>query len=251
MSDATVPARRIAVLNDGSAYVGPALAREWARRGHDLVIGDPADGLVEELTALGATVHAVAGVRDMAQEGAADRLVAAALDRFGRMDAACAFTGRIVGGPFRHSTVDDLHAVVEGCMVAPYRFLRAVVEPMAEAGSGQVLLLTSAAGARPSPGVPLYSAARAGATMLARNVAGEVARHGVQVNVLGTNFMDFPEFHRAAGTDDPEVRAAFEQQVPMRRFGTLEECAAFAMAFLDGTSGFTTGQFVAYAGGWV
>ncbi len=249
MTAATSP-RRIALLNDGSAYIGPALAREWARRGHDLVVGDPADGLVEELSALGATVHAVDGVRDVGVEGNADRLVAEALDRFGRIDAACAFTGRIVGGHFRTSSVDDLRTVFEGCMVAPYHFLRAVVEPMVEAGGGQVLLLTSAAGARPAPGVPLYSAARAGATMLARNVAGEVARHGVQVNVVGTNYMDFPEFHRVAGTDDPERRAAFEQQVPMRRFGTLEECAAFSMAFLDGTSGFTTGQFVAYAGGW-
>ena len=41
--------------------------------------------------------------------------------------------------------------------------------------------------------------------MLARNVAGEVARNGVQVNAVGTNFMDFPEFLRASGADDPEV----------------------------------------------
>lgn len=250
MPDASGPSRRVALVNDARAYVGPALAREWARRGHDLVLGDPAPGLVDELAALGATAVAVDGVRDQAVEGAADRLVAAALERFGRVDAACAFTGRIIGGHFRSSSVDDLHALVEGCLEAPYRFLRAVVEPMAEAGSGQVLLLTSAAGMRPSPGVPLYSSVRAAATMLARNVAGEVARHGVQVNVVGTNFMDFPEFHRAAGTDDPEVRAAFERQVPMRRFGTLDELASFCMAFLDGTSTFATGQVVAFAGGW-
>jgi 3-oxoacyl-[acyl-carrier protein] reductase len=46
------------------------------------------------------------------------------------------------------------------------------------------------------------------------------------------------------------VRAVVESKVPMRRLGTMEEFAAFAMAFMDGTSGFTTGQFVAYAGGW-
>ena len=122
---------------------------------------------------------------------------------------------------------------------------------MVERGDGQVLLMTSAAGARPTPGAPLYSAARAGATMLARNVAGEVASRGVQVNVVGTNFMDFPEFRRASGADDPEVRQRIEAQVPMRRLGTLEEFASFCMPFLDGTSRFTTGQFVAYAGGWV
>ena len=86
--------------------------------------------------------------------------------------------------------------------------------------------------------------------MMAKNLAGEIASTGVQVNALGTNFMDFPEFHAAAGTDDPAVRAQVEAMVPMKRMGSCEEFAAFSMAFLDGTSGFTTGQFVAYAGGW-
>ena len=86
--------------------------------------------------------------------------------------------------------------------------------------------------------------------MLARNVADEVARNGVQVNAIGTNFMDFPEFLRATGATDPEVRAKIEAQVPLRRLGTMEEFASFCMPFLDGTSRFTTGQFVAYAGGW-
>ena len=86
--------------------------------------------------------------------------------------------------------------------------------------------------------------------MLVKNVADEVARHGVQVNALGTNFMDFPEFLRASGGNDPDVRAKIEASVPMRRLGTVDECAAFCMAFLDGSSGFTTGQFVSYSGGW-
>ena len=73
----------------------------------------------------------------------------------------------------------------------------------------------------------------------------------MQVNAIGTNYMDFPEFRRAAGADDPAVRARIEATVPMRRLGTVEECAAFCMPFIDGTSRFTTGQFVAYAGCWV
>jgi NAD(P)-dependent dehydrogenase (short-subunit alcohol dehydrogenase family) len=125
-----------------------------------------------------------------------------------------------------------------------------VLPSMIDRGDGQVLVITSAAGARPTPGAPLYSAARAGATMLARNVAGEVARHGIQVNAVGTNFMDFPEFLRASGGNDPAVRAKLEAQVPLGRLGTVEEFASFCMPFLDGTSRFTTGQFVAYAGGW-
>ncbi len=247
----TDTARRVALLNEAGGYVGPALAREWARRGHDLVLGNPAEGLVAELEALGATVVTVDGVRNLAHPEAAPALVAAALDRFGRIDAAAAFTGQIIGGRFTKSKLEDLQKLVVGCLEAPYHFLKAVTAPMIEQGSGQICLITSAAGARPTPGAPLYSAVRAGATMLAKNVAMEIASSGVQVNAVGTNFMDFPEFHEAAGTNDPAVRAAYETQIPLGRFGTMEEFAAFSMAFLDGSSGFTTGQFVGYAGGWV
>ena len=239
----------MALVADAAGYVGPVLARLLAERGHDLVLGDPGP-LASELTGTGVDVEAVEGVRDLAVEGSAERLVEAAMARFGRIDAAVAASGRIVVGRFLESSVDDLRAVTSGCLEAPYRFLRAVVPAMVERGEGQVLVLTSASAARPTPGAPLYSAARAGATMLVRNVAGEVARTGVQVNAVGSNFMDFPEFLKANRAEDPEGRAKVEARVPMRRLGTLEELASFCMPFVDGTSRFTTGQFVAYAGGW-
>lgn len=242
--------RRVALVSDGSAYVGPHLARLLAAREHDIVVGDPRPGLVEELQAAGATVEVVTGTRDLTDPAATDLLVQAAVDRFGRVDSAVAVTGRIVVGRFLRSSIDDLRAATVGCLEAPYCFLRSVVPVMVEQGDGQVLVFTSAAGARPTPGAPLYSAARAGANMLVRNVAAEVAATGVQVNAIGTNFMDFPEFLAASRAEDPEGRARVESQVPMGRLGTLEELAHFAAAFVDGTSRFTTGQFVAYAGGW-
>ncbi|MET0826421.1 MAG: SDR family oxidoreductase [Acidimicrobiales bacterium] len=242
--------RRVALIADAGFYVGPALARLLAERGHDLVLGDPDPDLADELTAGGATIEVVTGARDLSQPDAADRLLAAGLERFGRVDSATAFSGMIVVGRFLESSIDDLHTVVQGCVEAPYRFLRAVVPAMVERGEGQVLVITSASGARPTPGAPLYSSARAGANMLVRNVAGEVARTGVQVNAVGTNFMDFPEFLRANRITDDESRAKVEAMVPMRRLGTMDEFAAFCAPYVDGTSRFTTGQFTAYAGGW-
>jgi NAD(P)-dependent dehydrogenase (short-subunit alcohol dehydrogenase family) len=242
--------RRVALVNDASGYVGPALARELASRGHDLVLGSPSPELIAELEGLGAAVEAVEGARNLAKPESAPSLVDAALGRFGRVDAAAAFSGQIIPGNFMDSSVDDLHRLVEGCIEAPYRFLKAVAAPMVEQGGGQIVMITSAAGARPTRGAALYSSVRAGATMMAKNLAQEIASSGVQVNALGTNFMDFPEFLAATGATDPGVREVVESKVPMRRLGTMEEFAAFAMAFLDGSSGFTTGQFVAYAGGW-
>lgn len=242
--------RRVAIISNAGGYVGPHLARLLAARGHDLVLGDPEAGLADELAALGAAVESVAGVGDLAEEGVAQSIVDAALARFGRIDSATAFTGRIVVGRFLKSTVDDMRAVMTGCIESPYAFLRAVVPVMVEQRDGQVLVLTSAAGARPTPGAPLYSAARAGANMLVKNVAAEVASTNVQVNAVGTNFMDFPGFLVANRADNPEGRAKVEAQVPMGRLGTMEELASFCAVFVDGTSRFTTGQFVPYAGGW-
>jgi NAD(P)-dependent dehydrogenase (short-subunit alcohol dehydrogenase family) len=242
--------RRVALVADAGFYVGPALSRLLAERGHDLVLGDPPDDVVDDLRDGGTEVEVVDGVRDLTDPASAAQLVDAALARFGRIDSATAFSGRIVVGRFLESSVDDLHTVLAGCVEAPYHVLRTVVPVMVEQGDGQVLIITSASGVRPTPGAPLYSSARAAANMLVRNVAGEVARTGVQVNAVGTNFMDFPEFLRANRAEDAEGRARVEAMVPMRRLGTMEEFAHFCAPFVDGTSRFTTGQFVAYAGGW-
>jgi NAD(P)-dependent dehydrogenase (short-subunit alcohol dehydrogenase family) len=242
--------RRVAIVANAGFYVGPALARLLAAREHDLVLGDPEPELVDELRAAGATVEVVDGTGGLTDPAAHERLAGAAIASFGRLDAAAMFSGAIVTGRFVNSTDDQFRSVIDGCMMAPYHFLKAMVAPMIDRGDGQVLVITSASAARPTPGAPLYSAARAGATHLVRNVAGEVARHGVQVNAVGTNFMDFPAFRAASGADDPEKLAKLEAMVPLGRLGTMEEFASFCMPFVDGTSRFTTGQFVAYAGGW-
>lgn len=250
MTEGTERGRRVALVANAGLYVGPPLARQLAQRGCDLVVGDPLEGLVAELEDLGAAVEVVQGVGDLVDPASSSVLVEAAVARFGRLDAAAAFSGRVVTGRFTDSTLGDLQSVERGCLEAPYNFLRAVVPQMVDQGSGQVLVLTSAAGNRVTPFAPLYSAVRAAATHLVRNVAAEVARHGVQVNALGTNYMDFPEFLRATGATDPAIRAKIEATVPMGRLGSVEECAALCAAYLDGSCGFVTGQFVAHDGGW-
>lgn len=242
--------RRVALLTPADSYVGPDLARCLAAKDHDLVLGDASPELADELRATGAAVTVVEGVRDLAAPDAAPRLVDAALDAHGRIDAACCFTGAIVVGRFVDSSPEQLTKVMRGNIEAPYRFLKAVAPVMAEAGRGQILVITSASGARPTPGAALYSATRAGANHLVRNVADELAPAGVQVNAVGTNFMDFPGFIAANRAEDPARRARIEALVPMRRLGTMAEFASFCTVFLDGTSGFQTGAFVPYAGGW-
>src|SRR5260221_476679 len=78
----------------------------------------------------------------------------------------------------------------------------------------------------------------------------EYAPRGVCVNAIGTNYMDFPGFIAAVGAEDPERRAQVEQQVPLRRLGTMAELAEFTAVLLDGRSRFQAGQFFSFSGGW-
>jgi len=96
----------------------------------------------------------------------------------------------------------------------------------------------------------IYGGTRAGANGIVRAVGLEHARDGVQVNAVGTNFMDFPGFIAASGADDPERRKRIEAQTPMRRLGTMDELANVTAVLLDGTNRFQTGQFFDFSGGW-
>jgi len=126
----------------------------------------------------------------------------------------------------------------------------AVLPSMIERGEGQLLMITRSAGNKVLPAVPLHSALRAGATHLVKNGAADVATHGLQVNVLGANCMDFLGFIAANKADRPEGLAKVVARVPMGSLGSVEEFAARCRAHLDGSCGFVTGQFVAHEGGW-
>ena len=141
--------------------------------------------------------------------------------------------------------------MVSGCLKAPYHFLKAAVAPMVEQGEGQLLLDGGCRRPSAHAGRAPVLVSHAAATMLARNVAAEVARNGVQVNAVGTNFMDFPEFLGPPPAEhNPEVRSRLEARGQLRRLGPWTSSRPSACAFVDGSSRFTTGQAVAYAGGW-
>lgn len=254
--------RPVALLTMASGYVGPALAHNLASKGFDLVLqgaaGDDSMVGVEvafakqvpALEAAGATVLTVSDV-DLATAEGNRSLVEAAIDRFGRLDSACLVTGQIIVGKFLEMTVDQWERVKRMNLDMVFHGLQAVIPPMKAEGSGQVVVFTSATGARPDPITSIYGGTRAGANGLVRAVGLEHARDGIQVNAVGTNYMDFPGFLAASRADtDPERRAAIEAQVPMRKLGTMDELASFTSVLLDGTNRFQTGQFFSFSGGW-
>ena len=148
------------------------------------------------------------------------------------------------------TSVETLRSQVSENLESVLHTIQTVLPPMMQAGSGQVVIVTSGAGGKPVLQAPIYSATRAAANMLVKATALSIAESGVTLNAVGTNYLDYPQFRAATGADDPDVRAALESQVPMRRLGTTEEVAHFCAGLLDGRSNFQTGHFFSISGGW-
>ena len=244
--------KRVAILFDSWNHMMPALAREMARRNHDLVLGDARDmGLVEELRKLGAKVEVVPGTEDQTKPDTFQKLVDRARDAFGGFDSACVRTGVHVNGSVLTAKDEDLDSVYEGNIKTVFYALRALLPPLVGQKSGQVVINTSAGAMRPQPEVALYCATRAGANALVRATGLEVAPHGVTVNATGTYGMAYPSFLKMVGADkDPAKRKQQEDMLPIQRLIEPEDAASFVATLIDGTATGMTGQFFPIDGGW-
>jgi len=247
--------KRVAILTDTQLNIGPPLARRMARANYNLVIADPAKGLPEELRALGAEVVVVPGLEqdgpnNESRPGAIQKVVDAAMERFGGFDSVFIRTAIHLGKDILHETPENMQKSYEQNCLAVMYALQAVLPPLMEAGAGQVVVQTSATGEKPQPTMVSYSIMRAAANMMVRCAAMTAAPKGVCVNAVGTNFMNYPGFRESAGAEDPKVYQSILNEIPLRRLGETEEAAHFCMALLDGYNMYTTGNFFPVAGGF-
>jgi 3-oxoacyl-[acyl-carrier protein] reductase len=248
---------RTAVITDAQLNIGPYLARKLAQLNYNLVIADVRKGLPEELRELGASAVVVVpgleqeGPNNESKPGAIQKVVDAAMNKFGGFDSAFIRTAiHHPLGDILETNAKGMYQHYEQNFLAVMYALQAVLPPLTKAGAGQVVVQTSATGEKPQPTMMAYSSMRAAANMMCRCAAMTVAPKGVCVNVIGTNFMNYPGFREAAGAEDPKVFQNILDEIPMRRLGEAEEAAHLALALLDGHNMYTTGNFFPVAGGF-
>ena len=244
--------RRVTILFDSWNHMMPALAREMARRDHDLVLGDARDEeLVKELRELGAKVEVVPDTADQTKADTIQKLVDRAKEAFGGFDSACVRSGTHVNASVLTAKDKDLETVYEGNLKSVYYALRALLPPLVEQKSGQVVINTSAGAMRPQPDVALYCATRAAANALVRATALEVAPNGVTLNATGTYGMAYPSFLHMVGADtDPAKAKAVGDAMPIHRLIQPEDAASFVAALIDGKATGMTAQLIPIDGGW-
>ncbi|MCK5366493.1 MAG: SDR family oxidoreductase, partial [Gammaproteobacteria bacterium] len=242
--------KRVAVITDAQLNIGPFLAIKMAKANYNLVIADAREGLSEELRALGAEVTVVPGLEqegpnNESKPGSIQKVVDAAMDKYGGFDSAFIRTAvHEPAGNILETTAEGMHEHYEQNYLAAMYALQAVLPPLMEAGAGQVVVQTSATGEKPQPTLMAYSAMRAATNMMCRCAAMTAAPKGVCVNVIGTNFMNYPGFKHTLGADkDPKIMEALLEEIPIGRLGETREAAHFTMALLDGYNMYTTGNF--------
>ena len=246
--------KRVAIVTDTRLHMGPHLARRFARMNYNLVIADSTEGLPDELRGLRAEVVVVPGIEqegpnNESKPGSMQKLVDAAMDKFGGFDSAFIRTATHLRGNILEETADGMQKSYEQNCLAVFYALQAVLPPLLDAGRGQVVIHTSATGEKPAPHALAYSTMRAAANMMVRCAAMTAAPKGVCVNAVGTRFINYPAFLEITGADDPKVMKALLERVPAGRLGESEEAAHFTMSLLDGYNMFTTGNFFPISGG--
>ena len=248
--------RRTAIVTDTALNIGPYLARKFAKLNYNLVIADVPEGLPQELRQLGAADVVVVpgleqeGPNNESKAGSIQKVVDAAMNKFGGFDSAFIRTALHTTGNILEETADGLFKSYEQNCLAVMFALQAVLPPLMEAGAGQVVVQTSATSEKPHPELVAYSTFRAAAAMMVRCAALTAASKGVCVNAVGTNFMNYPGFKETMGADDPKVMQSILDMIPMGRLGETEEAAHFTLALLDGHNMYTTGNFFPVAGGF-
>ncbi|MBX3477550.1 MAG: SDR family oxidoreductase [Brevundimonas sp.] len=208
--------RRTILITGASAGIGADLARECARRGHDLILTArreaPMRVLAEEI---GAAAAVTVLVEDLADPQASARLAQAIAARGLTVDGLVNNAGFSRTSGFLNTDPADHAAMVRVMLSAPVELARLFAPGMVQRGYGRILNVASLAGRMPATGGDtLYGPIKSFLIKWSQGLHLEMAGTGVQVTVLNPGYT-LTEFHDANGTRD-QVSAAYPAWMWMR-----------------------------------
>lgn len=245
---------RSAVVTGAAMGIGRATAEAFAREGARLTLTDlqsePLLALADELRRGGVEVETVVG--DVSIEEDAQRMVTAAVDRFGQLDVLVANAGIIPLGDVREMTAegwDEVMAIDGRGMFLTCKF---AIEAMLSTGGGAIVCLSSISGMAGQKRQAAYGPAKFVATGLTKHLAVEWADRGIRVNAVAPGTI---RTERVEGIrEEPggaEYLADIERMHPMGRLGDPAEVANAIVFLASDEASFVTGAVLPVDGGFL
>lgn len=243
---------RVALVTGAGRGAGAGIAAALAAQGASVVVNDllpdRAESVVAELMAAGA--RAVAAPFDVTDSDAVHAGLAVATGHLGGHVDILVNNAGVPDGmgitPFRQMDPDDWQQFVDLNLYGSLHCIRAVIDPMVEAGWGRIVQISSGAGRTGVAfGVSMYGASKSGIEGFIRHLSQEVARTGVTANSLALGLLS-----NALPDDAPDdALASMARSVPVGRLGRPEDVAAAVVYLVSNEASWVTGQTLNLNGG--
>jgi NAD(P)-dependent dehydrogenase (short-subunit alcohol dehydrogenase family) len=243
---------KVIVITGASTGIGADAARVCAREGARLILSarseDTLRELVDELRATGAEAHSVAG--DIANANTARRMVAAAMERFGRLDGAFNNAGISGSGPLIDVQEDEFDRLWNVNVKGTWFSLREEVRAIRATGHGGSIVNTSSvSGVKGSVGLGSYQATKHAVIGLTRTAAHDNGPAGIRVNALAPGATSTETF-LAWRAREPEAVDARVARIPLGRAALPSEVGEAAAWLLSERSGTISGIVLPIDGGF-
>ncbi|MBV1694020.1 MAG: glucose 1-dehydrogenase [Hyphomicrobiales bacterium] len=248
---------RVALVTGAAAGIGAACARLMAAEGAAVAITDIDEARGRETAdAIGRDGgRALFLAQNVTDEAAWPHVVSQIERTFGRLDAVVANAGIAILGPVTEMSLADWRRQQAVNVDAVFLTAKYTIPALSRAGGGSIVMMSSIAGLRGSPGLAGYSATKGAVRLFAKSMAMECAMAGlnIRVNSVHPGIIDteiwgkMPAGNRRNAPLDPHAMAA--TAVPLSRIGTVEDVARAVVYLVSDASSYVTGSELVVDGG--